>query len=274
MSLIKDPDLNAVLTEADADDLSILADFITDNGTGRLSLSKEVCMALHKASQERVFSALERAYIAEELQRFGGNSMMNLFRGGSGVQYREILCDVADHVKAQYSKNDDCNRIETGILVKVLEQSMQKMTEEQRKEVFETFGQRYIGMGPATMATLVTAILATGMGRYQLATIVANGSVLALLGRGLTLGASGTAMRSVGVLAGPLGWAVTAIWTVFDLASPAYRVTVPCVIQIAYMRHKATKLNPICNQCHAPLAADAKFCNQCGHPATRLALPA
>lgn len=274
MSLIKDPDLNTVLTDAGADDLSILADFITDNGTGRLSLSGDVCTALHQASQKRVFSALERAYIAEELQRFGGNSVMNLFRGGAGAQYREILCDVADHVKAEYKKSDDCNRIETGILVRVLEQSMEKMTEEQRKEVFETFGQRYAGMGSAAMAALIAGILATGVGRYRLATMVANASVHALLGRGLVLGASSTAMRSVGALAGPLGWAVTAIWTVFDLASPAYRVTVPCVIQIAYMRHKATELKQICSQCHAPLAAGAKFCSQCGHPVTMLALPA
>jgi len=88
------------------------------------------------------------------------------------------------------------------------------------------------------------------------------------------LGASSTTMRSVGTLAGPLGWAVTAIWTVFDLASPAYRVTVPSVIQIAYMRHKATELNQICSQCHAPLAAGAKFCSDCGQPVTKLALSA
>ena len=40
------------------------------------------------------------------------------------------------------------------------------------------------------------------------------------------------------VFAGPVGWAVTAIWTIFDIASPAYRVTIPCVLHIAMLRQK------------------------------------
>lgn len=274
MPLITDPDLDHVLTHAGPDDLSILADFITDKGAGRLSLSGDICNVLNQSSLKREFPPQVRAIIAEELQRFGGNSVMNLFRGGSGVQYREIVMDVADHIKAPYKKNDDCIQIEMGIIVRVLEQSMEKMIEEQRKEVFDIFGQRYTGLGPGTMAALSAGILTSSSSRYKLATLVANASVSALLGRGLVLGASSTALRSVGALAGPLGWAVTAIWTVFDLASPAHRVTVPSVIQIAYMRHKPLALNQNCSQCSAPLAAGAKFCSNCGRPVAIAVLPA
>lgn len=274
MPLIADPDLDQVLTNAGPEDLSILADFITDKGAGRLSLSGDICNALNQSSQKREFSPEARAFIANELQRFGGNSVMNLFRGGSGVQYREIVMDVADHVKAPYKKNDECIQIEMGIIVRVLEQSMEKMSEEQRKEVFDTFDQRYTGLCPATMAALSAGILMSSARRYKLATLVANASVSALLGRGLVLGASGTALRSLGAFTGPLGWAITAIWTVFDLASPAYRVTVPSVIQIAYMRHKPLTLNQNCSQCNAQLTAGAKFCSNCGRPVAILVLPA
>jgi uncharacterized protein YaaW (UPF0174 family) len=74
---------------------------------------------------------------------------------------------------------------------------------------------------------------------YHLSRSVAAASVQALLGRGLAIGATAVIARPIAVLAGPIGWAVTGAWALADMASPAYRVTVPCVVQIAYMRKKA-----------------------------------
>ena len=55
--------------------------------------------------------------------------------------------------------------------------------------------------------------------------------------------ASGSVLsRSLSVLAGPIGWALTAAWTAYDIAGPAYRVIVPAVIQIAYLRQKSLML--------------------------------
>ena len=31
---------------------------------------------------------------------------------------------------------------------------------------------------------------------------------------------------------------LTGLWTAIDIAGPAYRVTIPCVIQIAFLRAK------------------------------------
>ncbi|MHA6897190.1 zinc-ribbon domain-containing protein [Ralstonia pseudosolanacearum] len=70
-------------------------------------------------------------------------------------------------------------------------------------------------------------------------------------------------MRGVGALLGPIGLVVTGFWTLAEMANPAYRVTVPCVIQIAYMRQKP--LSRFCSECHAPNSLEAKFCAQCGH---------
>jgi Ubiquinol-cytochrome C chaperone len=72
-------------------------------------------------------------------------------------------------------------------------------------------------------------------------------------------------MRSISAFAGPVGWAVTAIWTAFDLASPAYRVTVPCVVQLAYMRQKMKSGDiPKCKECGELLPPEKKFCAECG----------
>lgn len=40
------------------------------------------------------------------------------------------------------------------------------------------------------------------------------------------------------VLTGPIGWAITAAWTLIDAGGTAYRVTIPAVIQIASLRSK------------------------------------
>ena len=62
----------------------------------------------------------------------------------------------------------------------------------------------------------------------------------ALIGRGLSFAANGTLMRTMSILAGPVGWAITGIWTAIDIGSTAYRVTIPAVIQVAFLRTQSS----------------------------------
>ena len=125
------------------------------------------------------------------------------------------------------------------ILRKILRDSFEKMSPEERAAVLKELGVSDLSMlGPAADATLIAAGRFGGFVTYRLALIVANAVSKALLGRGLPLGANATISRTIGMLLGPIGWVVTGVWTLADMASPAYRVTVPCVIQIAYMRQK------------------------------------
>lgn len=268
-TLITDPDLAQVLSNGDVDDLGVLIDHITDKGDGRISLASETCKILVDAKTAGRIDAPTRALIAEELQRFGGNSLFNLMRGGAGVPYREILCDVASHVKAKHNAKSDCVQIEIAILEAVLQQSLERMSEQEKADLFAEFDSIYKpGAGPALMAALQAAIRASGFGAYKLAAVVANAVAKAILGRGLAFGATAGLMRGISVFAGPIGWAITAIWTVFDLGSPAYRVTVPCVIQIAYMRQKAAFRS--CPNCFAPTEVGKRFCGECGSPLSML----
>lgn len=271
-SLISDPDLAQVLDGADNDDLAVLIDHLTDKGEGRVSLSSKACKKLVDAKSAGFVDSACRALLAEELHRFGGNSLFNLMRGGAGVPYKEVLCDVASHVKARYSARSDCTQIELAILEAILEQSLDKMSEQEKARLFAEFGSTYIpGTGPTVMAALQVAINASGFGAYKLAAVVANAIAKAILGRGLAFGAAGGLMRGISVFSGPIGWTITAIWTLFDLGSPAYRVTVPCVVQIAYMRQKATYRT--CPACAATVEIGKKFCSECGAPLSQL-LPA
>lgn len=258
-----DRDLEDLIQNADGEDLSILADFITDKGSGRIALDAGVCKVLNDASKAGVFTQSERSLLAEELRLFGGNAFANMMRGGRGVQYREIVSDVADHLKANYNAKVPIADIEFAILTKVLEKSMEDMSEEDKKKLFEDFGVGYTqGAGSMTTAALIAAARASGFGVYKLTVIVANAVSKAILGRGIPVVVMAPWLRGISILTGPVGWALTALWTAFDLAAPAYRVTVPCVVQLAYMRQKAAVKR--CKKCDAPMAIDAKFCSECG----------
>lgn len=259
----EDQDLINVLKQGSNEDIAILIDIITDSGKGRISLDNEVKDILVNAKTQNAFNDSHKEIIAAEIQKFGGNSLVSVFRGGKGVLYREIAGDVADHVSANYNNKNDISQIESAILLKIVEKSLEKMTEAEKKQFFEQFGVQYIGVGPAAMMALINLIGRSVPAYYRMTTIIAQATARALLGKGVAIATTGGVMRGASVLAGPIGWAITGIWTAFDLASPAYRISVPCVIQLAYMRQQALICE--CPSCHVPITKGIKFCSECGH---------
>lgn len=283
---IKNPgSLSQLLTQADVADLDILVDYITDSGEGRFSLNNDVCARLVKCKERKVYAESDRHLISQEICAFGGNTLTNAYRDvrssipvgslldkvlpdvDATIAYDEVVKDVASHLKAPFDKNDDILVVENGILRKILRDSFEKMSSEERAAVLKELNVSDLAMlGPAAGAALIAAGRMGGFATYKLALVVANAVSKALLGRGLPLVVNATVARTVGVLLGPIGWAVTGIWTLADMASPAYRVTVPCVIQIAYMRQKAIveAQSKGCPACGARNERASRFCTDCG----------
>ncbi|MGF6570035.1 uncharacterized protein YaaW (UPF0174 family) [Paraburkholderia sp. GAS333] len=183
------------------------------------------------------------------------------------IAYDEVVKDVASHLKVAFDKKDDLLVIEDSILRKILRDSFEKMSAEERAAVLKELNVSDLSMlKPAAGAALIAAGRLGGFATYKLSLIVANAVSKALLGRGLPLAVNATLARTIGALLGPIGWVVTGVWTLADMASPAYRVTVPCVIQLAYMRQKAivevhTKA---CPSCGARNERISRFCAECG----------
>lgn len=173
--------------------------------------------------------------IAEEIQCFGGNSFANLFRGGHGVLYKEVLCDVCDKLKVNYNKYSSVKMIEENLLQKLLQVSLEKMSPEE----IDNIG-RELGVDAATSQAKLAAFLALfrsgGFKSYQITLIIVNQVFKALFNRSLTLAANATIVRVASIATGPIGWAITGLWSAVDLAGTAYRVTIPAVIQVAYLR--------------------------------------
>lgn len=177
--------------------------------------------------------------IAAEIQCFGANSFVTFFRG-EGVPYREVLTDVCDKLKVNYNKNSTVEKIENNMLMKIIADSLEKMSPEELRKLAESVGVENTDGITAEALTGIfqVAFRAGGFMSYQITLIVVNAVAKLLIGRGLSIAGNAALTRVMAAFAGPIGWVLTGLWTAFDIAGPAYRVTIPAVIQIAALRKK------------------------------------
>jgi len=178
--------------------------------------------------------------IAAEIQRYGANSFATTLRGGKGVKYKEVLTDVCDKIKVNFNSNSGVKRIENNLLMKILTDEIENMSPEELKELARSTGvTNIINITPEVMLAVFQAVFhAGGYKSYQLTLIIVNAFMNTLLGRSLSLSANLALTRTLSVLTGPIGWGITGLWTTIDVAGPAYRVTIPAVIQVAILRQK------------------------------------
>jgi uncharacterized protein YaaW (UPF0174 family) len=234
---IMDNDL-IFLRNAENSDLKVLVDYLTKRKDGETRLTEELTMTENYKKYYPDQLQLMADDIAEELQLYGGNTFMNILRG-HGVEYRELLIGVCKKMDVNFNKKASIEMIEYNLLQKILLDSLENMSTEEMKKLLDEMNIPNQGFGKqAFIAALQMTIKRGGFTAYKIAVIVANAVSKALLGRGLTLASNAALTRWLSVFAGPIGWSVTAIWTAIDIAGPAYRVTIPAVVQIAYMRIK------------------------------------
>ena len=181
--------------------------------------------------------------IAHEIRLFGGNSIPNFFRD-EGPPYKEIVQDVAKKLGVDYEYYDSVERVEMKMLLKILEDAFDEMSSKEKDEVIKAFEQGgaenldFRTGFPMSAILAQLAVKSSGFLAYQIAVIVANSVAKAVLGHGLKLATNAALTRAIGIFAGPIGWVITGIWTAISIAGPAYRVTIPCVCHVAYLRQK------------------------------------
>lgn len=234
MGYREDADLQ-ILEECSNEELGILVEL----------LQKEA-----KASEELSYSPEYRSYypnhkrywkrIAQEIQLFGGNSIVNMMRG-TGVLYKEICHDVASKLQISNKAEDTVETLELEILLRLFEDAIIKMSEEERLQFIETLHvpaellSEDIALG---VVALRAAVQTGGFASYQLSSVVAGAIGRQLLGHGVVLVSSVAFTRAIGTLAGPIGWVLSGAWVMLDVASPAYRITIPSVVFIASFRQR------------------------------------
>lgn len=255
---IFDKDLNPVLELSDNEDLNILVLYLKEKLSETLTISD--AYKNHNPNHEKYADL-----IAKEIRDMGGNSFANIWRG-EGPEYREIVCDVANKLKAPYNINKSVSEIENSILETIIEKALSNMSESEKRQLLkEMGGKATLSAGGITTATFITMFRAGGFASYQLTVIIANQIARLILGSGFTVVTNAAITRVAAIMAGPVGWAISGIWTAIDLAGPAYKVTIPCVIHIAMLRKKLNSIT--CDKCDAVIPdSTANFCPECGSP--------
>jgi uncharacterized protein YaaW (UPF0174 family) len=233
-----DNDLLPLLQKCTKDDLDPIVECLLQKGGITSELDKTHTYKMNRPTHPRYADE-----ICAEIQRFGGHTLINIFRGGKGIYYKEIVCDVADKFKVNYNKKREIEVIEEQILLRVLEKSWEKMSEKEKAEFLEAAGLSVslMNSGRFPLTAFQALFQMGGFKSYQVMLVIANAVWKFIFGKGLTLAANAGLTRFAAILTGPIGWSLTAIWTISDLLGPAYRVTVPIVFHIAMLR-KAVKL--------------------------------
>lgn len=228
-----------VLERADTEDLKTLCDIITlgKNHTPRISDSLTKT-SIYKHNYPHNMSALIPDMV-KELGLYGSNTVVNFFKG-EGSDYSTILRKVAKRLKVSFRNTQSDEVIECYMLQKLFDDMSERLTDEELRIMAREFGIKPLRYSrQVIVAAMQVAIRRGGIYGLTWSMNVANIVARQAIGRGVATFASGTVLsRSLSILTGPIGWALTAAWTAYNIVGPAYRVIVPAVIHIAYLRQK------------------------------------
>ncbi|WP_270285571.1 DUF3944 domain-containing protein [Enterobacter kobei] len=234
----EDADLR-FLGRCENEDLDLLVSVITRDPRDNTLRWAET---LSGSDNYRRFYPAHRNYwqeIAAEIQTFGASSIATVFRGGKGILYREVLCDVCDHTGVKYRKEETTETIELSLLLALLEKSLSEMTAEELREFADSMGTELtIPTAPLILMAVRTAVRSSGFAAYRLSAVMLSTLAKVVLGRSLPMAAYLTLSRSIAALAGPVGLALSTGWLVADMAGPALRVTVPACLLVACIRQQ------------------------------------
>ncbi len=231
----EDPDLE-FLRYCDNDDLDVLIKYITQDEEGNERWAE---LLTYDERYKKYYPDHQKYWdlIAEELQSYGGNTIMNLARG-KGVPYREILMNVCDKLDVDYNSETSTEYIETILLNTVLKNAIENMSENDLRQLAEQMGMDVSNLASYGVDALREWIQHSGFTPYKTAVIVANAISKELIGSGLSFAANRALTKSIKYLSGPtVGVIIAAIETISSVG-PNYEVTIPAVIHVAYMRQK------------------------------------
>ncbi len=168
------------LRRLSSNDLKDLFDVLVYDEDGTLRINEELTNSTEYKRYGRDYAKYPTR-IAEELQRYGGNTFINFFRD-EGVLYKEILCDACDHLDINYNEESPTSLIEKNMLSKLLKDSLEKMSGREIKELGHELGMtnidKVIGENKQVLiASVLTLFQAGGSHSYALAIAVADAMV-------------------------------------------------------------------------------------------------
>lgn len=184
--------------------------------------------------------------LAEDLRKWGSNTLVTWFwRWNEGVTYQEVTEDVASTLKVHVPPGGDERDIEVEILKKVVATYVEKEADAQEREdirrileAAEKDGKpvaSHVGVGTTSVATSTAVVVVGRKAAQQVLTKVLQRILAGQVGKQAVRQGVKTFGRYA-LLAMPFVNVVMAAWLVLDIAGPAYRKTIPAVINVALLR--------------------------------------
>lgn len=156
------------------------------------------------------------------------------------AHYLEIVRDVANRFHVKWQENDSEQIIESRLLAEIFQQSWEKMSSKDKAALHEALGQSAADGERLSQAlidgTFYDLLPATG---YLVIWNVARLVAAAAAKEAGILTMESLMGSFVAELLGPIGVVAGVVILLTSLAGPAYRKTIPTVIQVAYIRQKS-----------------------------------
>lgn len=224
------------LSSCKNEELRVLCDILTYDRLGNIRITEQLT-----SSDEYLYNYPENMsslvpQISTELLKYGSNTLATIWNGGPD-SYQTVLGRVCKQMDVMVAEDDDVPTMEYNLLTSLCQDTLNKMSERELRLLANESGipdKRLTRQ--ALTAALLMALRASRPVLARIAARVVQYIVEVITIRGVATAGIETATRAVSGALGPIGWFALGAWTVYDITSPAYRVCIPAVLQVAYMR--------------------------------------
>lgn len=224
------------LSSCSNDELRTLCDILTHDRLGNIRITEQLTSSdeYNRNYPEDMLFLVPQ--ISNELLKYGSNTLTT-FWNKEPDSYETVLRRVCKQMDVKTRQQDNVSSMEYNLLTALCQDTLNKMSERELRLLANENGIPDKRM--TRQALTATILLALRSSRVVLTRVAARViqyvfEMLAL--RGVASAGAQTATRAIGGALGPISWIALGAWTVYDITSPAYRVCVPAVVQVAYMR--------------------------------------
>lgn len=224
------------LSSCENEDLRVLCDILTHDRLGNIRITEQLTSTdeYNRNYPEDMLFLVPQ--ISNELLKYGSNTLATFWHNEPD-SYETVLRRVCKQMDVRTMEQDSVAKMERNLLTTLCQDTLNKMSERELRLLANENGIPDKTLTrQALTAALLMAIRTSRAVLTRIAARVIQYIVEIITVRGVATAGIETATRAVSSALGPIGWIALGAWTVYDISSPAYRVCVPAVLQVAYMR--------------------------------------